>query len=129
MKKWLGVLFVLATIIVPGIVARSLAQMGSTNAITIASVQPSSGLVTASGTYTVASGYTVSSITVEVMPAGGAAGAGGEGTAILEGSNGFYSSISVPSGTYDVQAILTVTDSTGTAQSFFSDTMTSVVVP
>lgn len=129
MKKCIGVLFVLATIIVPGMVAKTLAQMGPPNGIAFTDVVPSTGQVQVSGTYTVASGYTFSSVTVDVMPTGGAAGVGGEAVASVDGNGNFNATISVPSGTNDLQAMLTVTDNNGTPYYFFSYMPTGAPVP
>jgi hypothetical protein len=126
MKKRISALVILATIIVPGIVAKVLAQSGS-NSVTITNVTPSPDQVGVTGTFTVASGYTFNNVTVYVRPPSGAVGEGGEGVSTGVGS--FYTNISVPAGTYDVQAMLTVSDSNGNPYYYLSDTVTNVSVP
>jgi hypothetical protein len=128
MKNRIGVLVVVAAIIVPGIVAK--AQTGGANSVTLSSAVPSSGQVQVSGTYTVASGYTFSSITVEVQPSGGVGGEGAEGVATTDGMGDFSATLQVPGGvTYDVQVYMTVTDSTGTPYYFYSNAITGLPVP
>jgi hypothetical protein len=129
MKTWIGVLLVIATILTPPLATKVLMPAdGTTNDIFIGSVSVvSGGVVVVSGTFDVATGYTLSSVTVDVMPTGGVAGQGGEAAATTNG-NGYGVGIGVPNGTYDVQATLAVTDSSGNPYYFFSDSVTNVVV-
>jgi hypothetical protein len=129
MKNRIGVLFILATIVVPGIVAKVLSQTGGANSITISSTSGYDSQAIVSGSYTIASGYTFSSILVYVQPTGESGGQSGVGTASIDGSGNFNASVLVPPNTtYDIQACLTVTDSIGNSYAYFSDLATGVYV-
>jgi hypothetical protein len=109
-------------------VATTLAQSGSTNAITISSATPQSGQVTVNGTYTVDTndGFTLVGILVDARPSGGVAGEGAE-TSAMAGSGNFFATVSVPAGQFDIQAILEVNDSAGTTHYFCSNVQTVTV--
>ena len=79
------------------------------------------------GTYTVAANYEVSGITLKARPAGGKAGEGGEEK--VKGEKGsFKGVISVPAGTYDVYALLRVTDDCGNESYYFSAVSSNITV-
>jgi len=130
MKKQIGVLVILAALVVPGVLAtKALTQISSPPTITITeAAQPLAGQpVGVSGNYTIPSGYTLNSITVDIRPTGGVAGEGGEGTASADGMGGFSAMLSVPPATYDVQAYLTYTDSNSNVGYIFSNVVIGFV--
>ncbi len=106
-------------------VARTIAQGGSSNDVTLTFATAGTGQILAGGTYTVASGYTLVGITIDARPAGDVAGEGGEQAAMI--MNGFGAAVFVPVGQYNVQAILTVNDPGGTAHNFYSNVLTVTV--
>lgn len=130
MKNWIGVLLILATIVVPGIVAKALAQTSGINSVTITSTEGGDSQAAVSGGYTVASGYIFSSITVNVQPTGGGGGEGGSGVASTNGNANFSAAIQVPpDATYDIQVYLTVKDGSGNPYYIYSNAATGVYVP
>lgn len=129
MKNGRGFLSLFALLVVISLATKAFTGGSGPNGITITSVTPTTGQVAVGGIYSVDTGYTFNNIEVTVRPTGGAAGQGGDGTATANNGN-FSATIAAPSGgVYDVQAILTVTDGTGTAYYYFSNLATGVSVP
>lgn len=130
MKNRIGVLLILATIILPGIMAKVLAQTGDTNSITITQATGANSEAGVQGSYTIASGYTFVSITVDAQPTGEGGGEGGEAAGSTSGNGSFNGLVQVPPNlTYDVQAYLTVQDGSGNLYYYFSNMVTGVYVP
>lgn len=129
MKTRIGVLFVLAAIIVPIIVAKALTQSGGDPSVSITDVSQSGPgqPVAVSGTFSAPSGYSVVSITVDIQPTGGVGGEGGEGLGFALDSN-FSAQVNVPAGTFDVQAYIAVMDSSGNTLYYFSDAVIGFTV-
>jgi hypothetical protein len=130
MKNRVSLVLLMGVIALGLLAANGLTQTcGCSNDVTVSSAQPSTGQVAVSGTYTVESGYTFGGIAIEVRPSGGATGEGGLGPATTDGMGNFSATLSVPTGQYDVQAFMLVTDGSGTTHFFFSNTIANVSVP
>lgn len=96
---------------------------------------PSSGTINVSGAFSFPSGYSLGGITLYAQPTGEGGGDGGEGpTAVIfnvcDPTNGTYTgSVNVPAGaTYDVQALMSITDGSGNTFYYYSTMYTGVQV-
>jgi hypothetical protein len=96
---------------------------------------PSSGQIKVMGSFSFPSGYSLNGITLFAQPTGEGGGEGGEaGTAVLfdlgSTTSGTYSgTVAVPAGaTYDVQALMAITDGSGNVFYYYSAMYTGVQV-
>jgi hypothetical protein len=99
------------------------------NSVLIGGVGVGTGTISTGGGYTLAPGYTLVGISVNAAPTGGASGEGGQAAAKTTGP-AFNTTVSAPSGgSYDVQAVMTVSDGSGNLYYYFSRVIQGVGVP
>src|SRR5262245_14348251 len=114
--KRIGTFFVCAALV--SLLTPETQAGGTENSITITSVNPSVGEVVVDGESTLAEGYSQAGILLIVRPAGGNEGEGGQGE-VSSGPGSFSAPVSVPTGQYDVQAVLLAVDSCGNVHYFY----------